>query len=229
MSKEIALLSIQKPNMKKILSKIPKGTYLLVSIILYIFVLPVIIGESQKDLIYAGFYSLILISISSIIGEKKLWLQLAILLALSSIWLMYFTDEQSIKYLAFSFSIIIFTATVVIMIGQIIKKKEIDINLIIETINGYLLLGVIFGFINTTIIWNNHQAITCSNGHVIGHIGDIVYYSFVCMTTLGFGEIIPQSQIAKSVSIFSAIVGQFYIAIIMAFIIGKFINNQHKN
>ncbi|RXQ97648.1 hypothetical protein EO244_01835 [Ancylomarina salipaludis] len=215
--------------MKKILSKIPKGTYLLISIILYIFVLPVIVTSSYKDLIYAGFYSLILLSISSIIGEKKKWAQLAILCAVCSIWLMYFTDEQSIKYFAFSFSILIFSVAVITMIGQIIRKKDIDRNLIIETINGYLLIGVIISFINSTILWNNHQAITFTKDIGLVNIGDIVYYSFVCMTTIGFGDIIPQSQIAKSVSIFSAITGQFYVAIIMAFIIGKFINNQHKN
>ncbi|WP_158614374.1 ion channel [Ancylomarina euxina] len=60
-------------------------------------------------------------------------------------------------------------------------------------------------------------------------ISDIVYYSFVCMTTIGFGEIIPQSQIAKSLSIFSGIVGQFYLTIIMALIIGKLLNSMLKN
>ncbi|MUP14329.1 hypothetical protein DWB61_04425 [Ancylomarina euxinus] len=49
------------------------------------------------------------------------------------------------------------------------------------------------------------------------------------MTTIGFGEIIPQSQIAKSLSIFSGIVGQFYLTIIMALIIGKLLNSMLKN
>ncbi len=215
--------------MKKILSKIPKGIYLLISIFLYIFVLPVIVAGAYKELIYASFYSLILLSISSIIGEKKRWAQLAILFAVISIWLMYFIDEPSIRYFAFSFSILIFSTAVITMIGKIIRKTDIDINLIIETINGYLLIGVIISFINSTILWHNHQAIANANGTVLNNIGDIVYYSFVCMTTIGFGDIIPQSQFAKSISIFSAITGQFYVAIIMAFIIGKFLNSKYKN
>ncbi|MGZ2370775.1 ion channel [Ancylomarina sp. YFZ004] len=215
--------------MKKILTRIPRGTYLLISIILFIFVLPVVIDDSHKDLVYASFYSIILLSISSIIGEKKVWALIAILCAVCSIWLMYFIDEKSIKYIAFSFSILIFTATVVTMIGQIMRNKDIDGHLIIETINGYLLIGVIISFINSTILLHNSQAITFLEN--IGHIdiGDIVYYSFVSMTTIGFGEIIPQSQIAKSLSIFSGIVGQFYLAIIMALIIGKLLNSKHKN
>jgi len=115
------------------------------------------------------------------------------------------------------------------MISQIIKKKDIDGHLIIETINGYLLIGVIISFINSTILWHNNQAIAFPKS--IGHIdiGDIVYYSFVSMTTIGYGEIIPQSQVAKSLSVFSGIVGQFYLAIIMALIIGKLLNSKHKN
>jgi len=115
------------------------------------------------------------------------------------------------------------------MISQIIKKKDVDGHLIIETINGYLLIGVIISFINSTILWHNSQAITFPKSIDLIDIGDIVYYSFVSMTTIGFGEIIPQSQIAKSLSIFSGIVGQFYLAIIMALIIGKLLNSKHKN
>jgi len=215
--------------MKKILSRIPRGTYLLISIILFIFVLPVVvIDDSHKDLIYASFYSFILLSISSIIGEKKIWAHITILCAVGSIWLMYFIDEKTIKYIAFSFSILIFTATVVTMISQIIKKKDIDGHLIIETINGYLLIGVIISFINSTILWHNNLAITFPKSIGNVDIGDIVYYSFVSITTIGFGEIVPQSQIAKSLSIFSGIIGQFYLAIIMALIIGKLLNSKQK-
>ncbi|WP_372640006.1 ion channel [Ancylomarina sp.] len=215
--------------MKKILTRIPRGTYLLISILLFIFVLPVVIDDSHKDLVYASFYSIILLSISSIIGEKKVWALITILCAVCSIWLMYFIDEKSIKYIAFSFSILIFTATVITMISQIIKKKDVDGHLIIETINGYLLIGVIISFINSTVLWHNNQAITFPEKIGLTDIGDIVYYSFVSMTTIGFGEIVPQSQIAKSISIFSGIVGQFYLAIIMALIIGKLLNSKHRS
>ena len=215
--------------MRKILTRIPRGTYLLISIVLFIFILPVVIDDSHKDIVNASFYSFILLSISSIIGEKKIWALITILCAVSSIWLMYFIDEKTIKYIAFTFSILIFTATVITLISQIIKKKDVDGHLIIETINGYLLIGVIISFINSTILWHNSQAITFPKNIGLIDIDDIVYYSFVSMTTIGFGEIIPQSQIAKSLSIFSGIVGQFYLAIIMALIIGKLLNSKHKN
>lgn len=215
--------------MKKILTRIPRGTYLLISIILFIFVLPVVNNGSHKDFIYASFYSFILLSISSIIGKKEVWALITILCAVCSIWLMYFIDEKSIKYIAFSFSILIFSATVITMIGQIMRNKDIDGHLIIEAINGYLLIGVIISFINSTILWHNNQAISFPKSNDLTDIGDIVYYSFVSITTIGFGEIIPQSQVAKSLSIFSGIVGQFYLAIIMALIIGKLLNSKQKN
>ena len=51
---------------------------------------------------------------------------------------------------------------------------------------------------------------------------DLVYYTLVTLTTVGYGDITPQVPVAKSLSMIIAISGQFYIAIVVAIIVGKF-------
>ena len=65
----------------------------------------------------------------------------------------------------------------------------------------------------------------------IGIFHDYLYFSFVTLTTLGYGDISPTLPLAKAVVVFLAIIGQFYIAIVMAFLISKFIsqNTSHQN
>lgn len=46
-----------------------------------------------------------------------------------------------------------------------------------------------------------------------------VYYSFVTLTTLGFGDITPVSPAARTLSWLEAVVGQFYIATLVAGIV----------
>jgi hypothetical protein len=48
-----------------------------------------------------------------------------------------------------------------------------------------------------------------------------LYYSFVTLTTLGYGEITPQSQVARSLAIGEALTGQLYLAVLVARLIGK--------
>jgi len=46
------------------------------------------------------------------------------------------------------------------------------------------------------------------------------YYSFVTLTTLGFGDITPVSDPARSLSLLEAIVGQLYLAVLVARLVG---------
>ena len=55
---------------------------------------------------------------------------------------------------------------------------------------------------------------------------DYIYFSFVTLTTLGYGDILPVKPIAKSFVIMLSIAGQFYMAIIMAFLVSKYLNNK---
>ena len=52
---------------------------------------------------------------------------------------------------------------------------------------------------------------------------DYFYFSFVTMTTVGFGDILPQSPPAKSVIIFLSLIGQLYLTILVAVLVGQFL------
>jgi len=51
---------------------------------------------------------------------------------------------------------------------------------------------------------------------------DSLYYVFVTLATLGYGDLLPVASHAKSLSILIAVSGQLYIAIIIALLVGKF-------
>jgi hypothetical protein len=48
----------------------------------------------------------------------------------------------------------------------------------------------------------------------------LVYYSFVTLTTVGYGDITPVSPAARTLAWLEAMMGQFYIAVLVAFLIG---------
>jgi hypothetical protein len=49
------------------------------------------------------------------------------------------------------------------------------------------------------------------------------------MTTLGYGDIVPVSQIARAVSVFFSLAGQIYLAVVIALIVGKYVSHSDKN
>ncbi len=133
------------------------------------------------------------------------------------------SHKLSINYLAF---IIYFAYILARLIIQLIRVKEVNANVIMEAINVYLLIGILGAivlYMTNAYIPGSIEAIPAKNG-----IHEYIYFSFVTLTTLGYGDISPSLPLAKSIVIFLAIFGQFYIAIIMAFLVSKFLNKKNK-
>ena len=205
------------------IQKIPKSIFLLISISIFVFILPLIKHTILIELFNTISYTLILLSIFSIIDNKTKFLRYLIFLAVSLTWLMYISEYKMFEYVAFSFSILVFVITSMIMIKQIVSSKTVSAKVIVETISGYLLIGVIFGFFNSILFWINPDSIGLGDAK---GISNIMYYSFITVTTIGYGDISPISPAAKSLSILFGVISQLYLTIIMALIIGKYLNEK---
>ena len=47
------------------------------------------------------------------------------------------------------------------------------------------------------------------------------YYSMITLTTVGYGDIVPKSDQARAVALLQAMIGQFYIAVVLAELIAR--------
>jgi voltage-gated potassium channel len=211
------------------LRKLPNHIYLILGIVLFVFVFPIIDNASVLDIFGPISYTLILISALAVIEKKKSkrlkWLSLLVIISVILIWLNYFRDMNVYILSSFLFNISVLLSVTIIMIAEIVKSKEVDAKLIMEAISGYLMIGVMFTLTNTLLYSLQPQSFILSSD---GKISDIIYFSFVSLTTIGYGDISPQTDIARVVSVFFGLSGQLYLTIIMAFIIGKYLNKENK-
>jgi len=103
---------------------------------------------------------------------------------------------------------------------QVLLVGDIDGNKIIGSLSLYLLLGLIWATIYLLILVMDPQAfsgIEAGNWQQI--FSRVAYYSFVTLTTLGYGDILPANHIAEFFVYMEAIVGVFYMAIIVSSLI----------
>ena len=54
------------------------------------------------------------------------------------------------------------------------------------------------------------------------------YYSFVTITTLGYGDITPVTEVAKTFSPLEAVVGQLYLVVVVAWLVGMHVSKRSK-
>jgi len=86
-------------------------------------------------------------------------------------------------------------------------------------ITGYLLIGVTFAIVYTVIYEIDPQAFHVDEAvrqHDLIPFGDLIYYSFICLSTLGIGDITPMNPFARSVSVVETVIGVMYVAVLIA-------------
>lgn len=118
-------------------------------------------------------------------------------------------------------NITFFTIMVGFLIAQISSARVVNRRVILEAINGYLLLGLVFSFLVSLMLQVDPAAFNFSEANRTD-LRESVYFSFVTFATLGYGDLLPLKPHAKSLSILIAISGQLYVAIIIALLVGKY-------
>lgn len=123
-------------------------------------------------------------------------------------------------------NILVFVFGVSQLITEVARNKEVDVKVILDAVNGYLLLGLAFATIVAFIHINDPDAYNFP-GKAMMTMSDYNYFGFVTLSTLGYGDITPQSSTARSLAILASVAGQLYVAVIVALLVGKFAANQN--
>ena len=147
-------------------------------------------------------------------------------------WLDHFFPNHVLD-LVFSFSFFFYNLFVVVfMVRHIAKSKKVNVTILINSINGYLLIGILGAVLlamaerlQKLIYHLDTGAINFAGGTAQG-FHDFLYFSFITLTTLGYGDVTPVSAFAKSVTLIIAVTGQLYLTILVAMLVGKFLSSS---
>jgi hypothetical protein len=111
---------------------------------------------------------------------------------------------------------------------QIAKGNNISANRIVGAICVYLMLGVIWALsyaLMEATIPGSFKGLTVQATSSSWN-PDWIYFSFVTLSTLGYGDITPLTYTARALSYFEAIVGQFYLAVLVAGLVGAYLSEK---
>lgn len=113
------------------------------------------------------------------------------------------------------------------ILARIARGRGIDGNRLTGAVCVYLLLGVSIGLLNMLVYSFAPDAYRgLSEGGTHWHGLDLIYYSFVTMTTLGYGDITPVAPIAKALAYLAAVAGQLYVAILIGALVGLYLRRE---
>jgi hypothetical protein len=106
--------------------------------------------------------------------------------------------------------------------SHLIAVRSVTSATILAAVNAYLCFGLMFAFTYVLVALGSPGAFTGTfmDEPVRQQVEGLIYYSFVTMTTLGYGDITPNTILAGTLAYAQALVGQLYVALTIARIVG---------
>jgi hypothetical protein len=177
-----------------------------------------------------AFLTLIVLSMLYTITHKKSvyyfgWF-LAIIMLLG-LWLKYFISP-GVFAMASMIAGAFFTLLVAAQTLQfILSSKTVTREVVYAAMLVYFLLAQLWAMVYTFL-----DRIDPASFNLPGVQGDFLlfeYYSFVTLTTLGYGDITPLTKVAKAFSVLEAVVGQLYLVVVVAWFVGMLVARRAEN
>lgn len=141
------------------------------------------------------------------------------------IWLMLGSDSAGLlaKLSGLAFLII----STIVAARQVFRRDRVDLNKIVGALCIYLLIGAVWAIFYQLL----EDLVPGSFAGVDGHQGyalswRLLYFSFVTLTTLGYGDVLPLTVYAESLVLLEAILGQFYLAVLVAGLISAYLSDR---
>lgn len=122
-------------------------------------------------------------------------------------------------------------------VKSILRARRAGFDEVLGACNLYMWIAVIFACFYTLIFKFDHEAFHLQDALHKGagvdalrqNFDTLFYFSFVTQTTLGYGDIVPVAPLARSLAVTQAIIGQFYVAVVLTYILNLWIRDLGRH
>jgi len=209
--------------------KQPKFSYLLGALLMMALLNP-LMEEFQflrAQLVLNASFSILVVTGLYAVGAKKRRFYLAAALAIATcIAAWYDESHQTARS-----EVILQTCVVVfllILLITILQRVLLNEKVTSQKIYGALCAYLIFGYVWASLYTLTDYLHPGSFNNYLHGYRDLVYYSLITLATVGYGDITPVSPVARSLAVLEAITGQFYLAVMIARLVGLEIVHSEK-
>lgn len=183
--------------------------------------------KNTIDTVFLIFLMLSVFVISESKKSRSLSFILAIGLIAGHFLEMVFENERAILLGTIACGILFFAHLVTTIGKEVFTSKNVNLNTISGSICIYILLSVIWTFLYDLVLIVDPHAFSFNLDSVHPH-ANFSYFSLVTLTTLGFGDITPVAPIAQSLTVLEALLGQIYLTVLVARLVGLHLSQQQS-
>jgi hypothetical protein len=163
----------------------------------------------------------------------KVLMTLLIVSTLLIIWdLMSTTKNPNLNYIKLITYFVFYAIVTIEIVHQIWKTKVVSKNVILGLMAGYISLGLLSFFLCLSIEvmhTNSFSGLVYGTSANADIMDQLMYFSYITLMSIGYGDILPVTATAQKATIFIGLIGQFYLVVLTAIVVGKYINQDTAN
>jgi hypothetical protein len=200
-------------------------------LVLVAFVLPSLGLEGSDQRLYGDLAATLMVVSGLVVvsGERRVFVVTALIVVTMLLvrWAAWLYPPGALgAWPAVAGATLVLTFSCVILL-QVMRPGPVTLSRVLGAIAVYLLLGIGWasGYEVAEHFFPGSFASTTSQPV---ELGDWVYFSFITLTTVGYGDMVPVHRVARALATGEALTGQLYIAVLLARLVSLEVSSRHR-
>jgi voltage-gated potassium channel len=194
----------------------------LVALVLLLAATPIIEDLKEGAMLETGLATLVVCMGVLAIGARRRTLVLAVFLVVPAIgvnWAHHIWPDRHLVEAGMAFRLIFLVFVIANLLGFILRAPRVNSEVLCAGIASYLLLGVIWAIAYRLLAALNPEAFAFSVPPAASHTMtrfNAIYFSYITLTTVGYGDITPVSNVARMLALTEAMSGTLFVGMLIA-------------
>lgn len=182
-------------------------------------------GETAIELVYTA----ILVGCLVAVADGKRLVLLGIVVVIPAVFLMYFGGSSRQAAISGGAIGCLFLAIVIAAIlRHVFRQSRVTVHSVLGALSAFLLMGVLWDFLYVASDAALEDAFEGLSSNPGMRDAQLFYFSFVTLTTLGYGDVTPARPETMSLAMVEAITGQAYLVVLVAYLVARLVSEHSR-
>jgi hypothetical protein len=197
--------------------------YLFVTLLVLVALAPFV--ETQRWGLHIRYIVNALVMLAAVAAVGRSIVSFVVVLAMAAPamafrWLALQTGDATYIDLSLRLDAGVYVATIGLLMRFVLDREVLTSDRLWGAAAAYLMMGVLWSILYQIIDRLGVPAFAIRGASADMHLNDLLYFSFGTLTTSGFGDIVPVTRVAQTAAMIEGIVGQLFMAILIARLVG---------